>query len=570
MLTLRPYQQEALDATFAYWREKPGNPLIVLPTGAGKSLVIAQLIKTLTDTWGDMRVMVATHVRELIAQNFAELVKLWPLAPAGIFSAGLGRYEGGSRIIFGGVQTMHRRVDQIGSVDLLIIDEAHLIPRDADTQYGKLIGALLQRNPDMKRLGLTATPYRMGEGWLHKGEDAMFDDVVYEANVKDLIDQGYLSRLISKATSTHYDLTGVGKVGGDYNKGKLQAAVDLATVTSAACDEVVAAGADRKSWLLFCSGVEHAEHVMYALRDRGIPTATVTGETPTDKRDAILNAFKSGELRAVTNNSVLTTGFNHPGIDLLAMMRPTLSTSLYVQMAGRGLRNAPGKANCLVLDFAGNVAKHGPIDAVQIREPGSGGGDAPIKICPECNSIVHASARTCPDCGHEFPEPETKLHGRSSGADIISPEGSASWRDVTTRYFDAHDSRDPAKPPTVRVEYICREYEHHPYREWLCPQHTGYAKHKADAFWAAHGGDNPPPATVQEWLDRADELLPTAQIAVRPKEGTKYFEITTHIPGTQVQNLAASLRASVNTPEGMSGIGFRYPLSTEADDEIPF
>jgi len=544
-LALRPYQREAIDALFAYWAEHDGSPLIVLPTGAGKSLVLAVLIQELLQDYPDMRVLCVTHVKELLVQSYQELLGIWPFAPAGLFSAGLGRRDAHAQIIFGGVQTIARQAQRIGHVDLVLIDEAHLLPRDAETQYGKLLAGLRAINPDLRMVGLTATPYRLGEGRLDEGEDRMFDAIAYDKPVSEMIAEGYLAPPICKGMETHYDLTGVGKVGGDYNQNKLQAAIDHADVTSRAVEEVIAYGATRKAWLLFCAGVEHAEHVRDALRERGVTAETVTGDTPPGERARILADFKAGRIRAVTNNSVLTTGFNHPAIDLLAMMRPTLSTSLYIQMVGRGLRNAPGKTNCLVLDFAGNVSKHGPIDKVDPKPPGKGTGEAPVKLCPTCDSLVHASARTCQDCGHQFPEPETKITATAANAPILST-GEGVWHDVSSRNFHRHEKQGGT--PSVRVEY--RRAELALYREWICPEHTGFAKSKADRWWLKHGGGRPFPKSVAEFLERQNELRTTAAIEVRPSG--KYLEVSDHRIG---ERAAPSI---VTDPEWMS------------EEEIPY
>ena len=542
-LTLRPYQTAALDGLFAYWAEHDGSPLIVLPTGAGKALVIAELIRRLVTDYSGMRILNATHVKELLFQNYQELLGIWPLAPAGLFSAGLGRRDAGAQILFGGVQTIASKTAQIGFVDLVIVDEAHLMPRNSETQYGKLLAGLREINPDLKLVGLTATHYRLGEGLLHEGDGAIFDAVAYEKPVGEMIDEGWLCRPVSKAMDTGYDLTNVGKVGGDFNQGALQAAVDRADVTARAVDEVVAYGKGRRSWLLFCSGVDHAYHVRDELKSRGVKAAAVAGETPDAERAQILADFKAGRIQAVTNNSVLTTGFNHPGVDLMAMMRPTLSTSLYIQMIGRGLRNvyarrmpldtvedrlaaiaAGPKRDCVVLDFAGNVRKHGPIDLVAPKAPGKGDGEAPVKLCPTCDSLIHAAARVCPDCGHEFPEPEVKIKATAENTPIVST-GSAVWQDVEGRTLHRHEKAGGS--PSVRVEYLRQSLSI--IREWVCPEHSGYARSKADRWWSRHGGELPFPRSVDELLRRQDELRETLAIAVKP-DG-RYFVVDDHKVG---------------------------------------
>jgi DNA repair protein RadD len=513
-------------------------------------------MRELIRDYPDMRILCVTHIKELLVQNLQELLGIWPFAPAGLFSAGLGQRDARAQIIFGGVQTIASKADLIGHIDLVLVDEAHLVPRKADTQYGKLLDGLRAINPDMRMAGLTATDYRLGEGRLTEGDGAMFDAVAFEKPVGELIDEGYLCRPVSKGMETGYDLDGVGKVGGDYNQGKLQAAVDKEAVTRAAIDEVMKYGANRKAWLFFCAGVEHAYHVRDEIRSRGITCETVAGETPAPERDRILADFKAGRIRAVTNNSVLTTGFNHPGVDMLALMRPTLSTSLYIQMIGRGLRNAPGKENCLILDFAGCVRKHGPIDRVTVKEPGKGEGEAPVKQCPECESLVHASARVCQDCGYEFPPNEEAKHAASADITPVLSTAPPVWHEVTGRTFREHPPK-PGKPPSIKVTYMLGL---HAQNEWLCPEHTGFAQAKAHRFWSTHGGGRPFPKSVAEWLDRAGELKVTAEIQLKP-DG-KYQSVVGHKAGDSVAPI-----------EPVAGNDNWKPLRAAGDDwedDIPF
>jgi DNA repair protein RadD len=565
MLELRDYQRAVVDSIFAYWQDKAGSPLIVLPTGGGKSIVIATLIRELLEGWPDLRILCVTHVKELLVQNAQELLGIWPFAPVGFYSAGIGRRDAHAQVIFGGVQTIATKAHHIGHIDLVLVDEAHLMPRKSETQYGQLLKNLRQINPDLKLVGLTATPYRMGEGLLHEGEGALFDDICYEKPIGELIEDGYLCRPISKGTATAYDMTGVGKVGGDYKQNAMQAAVDLADINKAVVDEVVsygnAPGAERKAWLMFCSGVEHAYHMRDEIRSRGIICETVAGETPAAERDRILADFKAGRIRAVTNNSVMTTGTNIPAIDLIAMCRPTLSAGLYVQMAGRGLRLAPGKPNCLFLDFAGVVRKHGPIDAVVPPNARTGTGDAPIKVCPQddggCGSIVHASARVCPDCGFAFPvNDEPKITRTADDVPMLSKDN-AQWRAVDSRTFRFHEGKGD-KPPSVKVTYMAGMTA---INEWLCPQHQGFAKSKSDRWWLAHGGQRPFPKTVLEWLERQNELFTTAQIAVQP-DG-KYWSVKDHMPG-------AGRGAGEDEAAPAWSPGLSPGMAELMDDDIPF
>ena len=547
MLTLRPYQRAAIDAIYGYYAGKAGHPLVVIPTAGGKSLVMAAFIEGVLRAWPDQRILVVTHVRELIAQNHAELIGLWPDAPAGIYSAGLGRRDLGARILFAGIQSIHRKAYDIQQCDLVLIDEAHLIPAASNTMYRRFLETLARINPYLKVIGFTATPYRLDSGMLHEGKGVLFTDIAYEVSVRELIDDGYLCPLVSKAAETRLDVTGVGSRGGEFIASQLQAAVDLPEVTEAAIDEVVALGQDRRSWLAFCAGVEHATHVAEALRARGISAATIFGDTPRAERDRIIAAFKRGEIRALASMGVLTTGFNAPGVDLIAMLRPTKSTGLYVQMAGRGTRLAPGKDNCLVLDFAGNVARHGPIDAVTPKRHGGGTGDAPVKTCPDCQSILPTAVRVCPDCGHAFPPPQPEVEASATTLEILTT-GKPHW--ITVDGVSYHRHEKPGGRPSLRVEYRCGLVVH---REWVCFEHSGYARQKAVAWWQCRAPDQPVPMTVAEALAAADRLARPTAISVR--RNGRFTEITrarfTPCPMPSAPSATASPAGSAGSMPGM-------------------
>lgn len=552
---LRPYQEQAIEALFEYWAAEDGNPLIDLATGTGKSLIMAKIVERLVSDYPDMRIACVTHVAELIEQSYLELLGIWPFAPVGIYSAGLGRRDARSQILFCGIQTVHDKAREIGHIDVLMVDEAHLIPANSATMYGLFISRLRAINPDMKIVGLTATPYRMGEGRLDEGDDRLFDRVVYTYGIADGIRDGYLSPLVSKTTQTGFDLTGVGKRGGDYVAGALQSAVDKYETTRAAVSEIVAFGRDRRSWLAFCSGVEHAYHVRDEIRSCGFSADTITGDTPKGERRRIIEDFKAGRIRCLTNNSVLTTGFNAPGVDLIAGLRPTLSTSLYVQMMGRGTRLAPGKSNCLVLDFAKLVHTHGPVDAVQPRKPGKGDGEAPVKTCPDCFSIVHASKMTCDDCGFIFPpNEEEKIAAVAADAPILTIT-KAEWIPVRSRQFKFHDK--VGGTPSVRVEFICGIATLH--KLWLCPQHKGFAKQKCDRWWRDHGGAVPCPQSVDAFLSRTSELTSTAEISIKP-EG-RYWSVEGCRAGAPGANDNQPAAANTNDPARWA---------RDLDDDIPF
>lgn len=545
MLTLRPYQQAAITAIYGYFQTHTGNPLVVIPTAGGKSLVMASFIEGVLKAWPDQRILIVTHVRELIAQNHAEMMGLWPNAPAGIYSAGLGKREAQARILFAGIQSIHRRATEIGHTDLVLIDEAHLIPGKSSTMYRRFLDALKAINPALKVIGLTATPFRLDCGMLHEGQNALFTDIAYEAPVRELIDAGYLSPLVSKQSATRLDVSKVGTRAGDFIARDLAAAVDQDAITRAAATEIIAHGRDRKSWLAFCSGVEHARHVAEEFGRQGISCRTIFGDTPKDERDAILAAFKRGEIRALASMGVLTTGFNAPGVDLIALLRPTQSAGLYVQMVGRGTRLAPGKENCVVLDFAGNVRRHGPIDLVRPKRPGDGGGgEAPTKVCPDCDSIIALSATECPDCGYVFPAREVKIAPTAATLPVLSPK--QQWLPVTGVAYSRHDKAGGR--PSLKVTYCCGLAT---YSEWVCLEHQGYARQKAAEWWRKRAPGNPVPLSVAEALAQTSRLARPSDISVRPSG--RYLEICGYRFAPCAHPIPASAPSATGNLAGLAG-----------------
>jgi DNA repair protein RadD len=368
--------------------------------------------------------MKLTHRKELISQNLDKLMAVWPTAPAGVYSAGLGRKDASYPIIFGGVGTVARGAPELfGRIDLLLIDECHLVSPNESTMYQKVIAGLKEINPYLKVIGFTATHYRLGHGML-TDEGGLFTDICFDMSTVDafnwFIDEGYLIPLHPKKVIAELDTSKVAIHGGEFKQNELQAAVDHDEITYGACQEMLAYGLDRKCWLVFASGIDHTIHVAAMLDSLGIRTTFVHSKMSNGERDKNLADFKAGRYQAIVNNGILTTGFDHPAIDLIGMLRPTQSPSLWVQMLGRGTRpvyadgfdlsttegrltaihNGP-KHNCLVMDFAGNTRRLGPInDPVLPKRRGKGGGGtAPVKLCEHCGTYNHASVRFCISCG---------------------------------------------------------------------------------------------------------------------------------------------------------------------------
>ncbi len=500
-MKLRPYQQEAVAAVIAYWERGGLHPLIEIPTGGGKSAVLGELARFIVQDCGG-RVVVATHRSELIDQDSAAIRRVWPEAPLAIWSASLNK-RGVAAITVCGVQTVAKRAKELGNVAVLIVDEAHLIPPDGDGQYQTLVKGLRAINPGLRIVGLTATPHRLGQGYLTQGHGALFTSIAYRCNVASLIADGYLSPLVTGAVSTQIDTSQVATRMGEFAARDLELAADINEITERVADDVhEAIQAGRTSALLFGCSVAHANHLADAVRDRGHSCEVITGETDTMIRQAIIGRFRRRELTALASCDVLTTGFDAPVVDVLAIVRATQSTSLYQQIVGRGMRVAEGKTDCIVLDYGGNVARHGPVDDVKIKEKPSRKGDgvAPVKTCPVCAAEQAASVRVCSECDSEFPPPEKKGNAQASNLPVLSTGPLTSSKPVATRHiisrvkFAVHRKKhDTEASPTMRVDYYVDadvlDLGAVPTKvasEWVCIEHDGFAGNKARAWWKAH------------------------------------------------------------------------------------
>lgn len=472
MIKLRDYQREAVNSVYEYWQKEKGNPLIVAPCGAGKSLIIGEVVKGVMQYPGT-RVLVLAHRVELLEQNEAELKNLWPEAPTGFFSAGLGKRDYHANVTFAGIQTIANKIHLFEPFDICLIDEAHLLPRSALTQYGRTVDTLKKMRPTCRFIGLTATPYRLDSGYLYQGDDALFDKVSYDIPVQKLVDDGYLCEVVAKAGRQVADMTGVKKRMGEFNQKEMAAAFEQDNLLINACQQIIEEGQERKAWIVFCASVEQAEKVTDIMKSNGIDADIVTGAHGKTERKNTIERFKAGNLKCLVNVDVLTIGFNAPICDLAALIRATDSTALYVQIVGRIMRTYPNKKNALLLDFGGNVERHGPIDDVIVRAPGKGGGEAPAKTCPNCLMIVAAGVRNCPECEHEFPPPEPKIEVKAfSGAVLKSQREPEKLAVMFVRY---HLHNKVGKPTSVKATYTTGKGSKN---EWLMPEHGGFATQK--------------------------------------------------------------------------------------------
>lgn len=397
--TLRPYQHEAVDATLSHFRRSDASAVLVLPTGAGKSLVIAELGRLARGP-----VLVVTHVQELVEQNAAKYAALG-LQP-GIFSAGLKRRDTGQQVTFASIQSLSANLELFkGEFSLLIIDECHRVSDQDDSQYQKLISHLQQMNPGLKLLGLTATPYRLGYGWIYRyhyrgfvraAEPRIFSHCIYELPISTLIRQGFLTQPSSiNAATAYYDFSSLQPdSAGRYNEREVNQLLDrYPRVTEAICEQLVELAAARRGVMIFAASVRHAREISGYLPAG--QAALVTGETDSQTRAELIEQFKAQRLKFLVNVSVLTTGFDAPQVDLIAILRPTQSVSLFQQMAGRGLRLFPGKEDCLIIDYAANgIDLYYP----EVGSPKPASDTEPVQVfCPDCGHANIFWGRLSPD-----------------------------------------------------------------------------------------------------------------------------------------------------------------------------
>jgi len=442
----RWYQDEACEKTINAIKDKYRHPIIAIPTGGGKTHVIGKITNEYLYRNPTRDVIVLSHVAEILSQDYSALLK-YVDEPIGLYSSMLNSKEI-KRVTVASIQSVYKKSNKFGNVGLILIDEAHLITDDNNGMYRTFLAEF-----NANYVGLTATPFRP-RGYLHKVKDALFTDICYDLtsseNFRRLIDEGYLCKLYSKGTLMKMDASDIKMQGGDYNLKLLDRKFNTDEVTELALRET-------RDWL----------------NDAGINTGIVHSKMDEDRTE-MLDRFRTPFYRAMVNVNVLTTGLDIPDIDLIVMLRPTKSPVIYAQSVGRGLRVADGKDHCLVLDFAGNVAMHGPVDDIVIREKGEKGTGEPVtKECPVCQAICHPITKICEACGHEF-EFKVSIEKTASELDILKT-AEKTWMNVTSISVAKHKKIN--KPASVRIDFLCGLRR---FSQWASiNSNSGFAAHSA-------------------------------------------------------------------------------------------
>lgn len=508
-MNLRPYQQRSLDDLHQWWSTHPGAdqvPICCLPTASGKSVVIAELARLLFDTYPEAhpRTVVLVPSKELAEQNAEKLrARLPKHLSVGYYSASLGRKVPDADVIVATIGSIYKDALLLGNIMCVVIDECHLVnPDGAEAgRYRKFLNDLA-KVCDFRVVGYTATPFRGNGVWLTEGDDPLFTGMACSIKIQELLDLGFLSSLVRPVDviTTRIATDDIKTTSGDFNLHDLEERVEQ--YLPAVVDEACTLAAERKKWIAFCATVANAQHMVDLMRAKGITTELVTGDTPKTERQQHIKDYRAGRVRCLVTVLALAVGFDVPDVDCIIWARPTKSPVLYVQGAGRGMRIADGKTDCLWLDFSDTTERMGPVDTIRgrtKRKSSDSEGVAPVKTCGECGEVVAAGVRVCPCCGHEFPAPMQEAREASNAAIMASQVAlKVNTYDITRVAYGIHSK--PGKPDSLRVEYYAG------YRrvaqEWVCFEHGGFAGEKARLWWSRRC--DVPAANTQQALDMVE------------------------------------------------------------------
>jgi len=485
-LILRQYQEQSVYLLDRAINAKQ-HPLCVIPTGGGKSLVIAALLKKRGEP-----ALVLSHNATLLKQNARILRRMAPEIDQSFFVASLKEKDARAQVVFGSVQSVYRSLEKFKRKrPLLFIDEAHLCPPKADAMYGQVFEYFVES----QRVGFTATPMRFGSGPLVQVDGkGWFDSIGHEVKIAELIAQGFLTPLAGVITEQQALLDGVAKRGGEF----VAEAAEAAVMRTLALPEAVRQACDiaraRKSWLVFASGVTHAEQIVQELRAQGVSSEVIIADTDDDARQDIIDRFAAGDIRALVNVGVLTTGFDAPNVDCIVSFRPTMSPVLWQQILGRGMRLFAGKKNCLLLDFVGNLER-------------LGGADSVVSI-DDRRAVVQMPKKEPTRNKRRFTRPDPELFDASALDPMLSGQSFDAVVDKVSFYV-ANSKRYPGKRLVI-VNYeledsFGRAVEA---KAWLCVEYPGGARFRAAQWFARRGvfgGDVPADSATAAALARVLE-----------------------------------------------------------------
>ena len=536
----RWYQQEAIEAAYkTLLTDQKSSPVIVAPTGSGKSHIIAGLCDRAINQYRG-RVIVLQHRKELIEQNSSKIqLALGDQFKIDLYSAGLGQKNCQSDIVVAGIQSIYDKAELLGPRQLVIIDECHLVPSEGEGMYRTFIGDIKERNPRARIVGLTATPFRTGEGYCY-GTDRIFSEACYSVDMSRLIEEGFLCRPCSSIATESVDTSGLHKRDGEFVGKEVETLFDSQDLSKAVA-EIIEKTWRRHSVMIFATCVRHALAIELELVKQGqlaSSIACIFGNTPQADRKTMLERFKAMRIKFMINVDVLTTGFDAPVVDAIAILRATASPGLYSQIVGRGMRVDPSKDDFLVLDFGENIARHGSIDRIRPKrkqksetveqtEKSEEEKSKETRLCPSCHQHVPTTELEC-ECGCVMPI--TSRHNDHS--DDLTPifgEGEPVEFKVIDIEFSKHDKTWlTGKPATLRVDYTVQTKTGRTLpdkiSEWVGFESQDYARKRACDWWKSRS-NWPIPATVDEALTACLFGGCADVLKIKAKRKGKYWDI---------------------------------------------
>jgi DNA repair protein RadD len=540
-MKLRPYQQEAVEAVYDYLRNNDDNPCVVLPTGSGKTPVIATICNDAVRRWGG-RVLVLAHVKELLQQAVDKLSRICNNIPVGIYSAGLNSRNTREPIIVAGIQSVYKKACTLDRFDLILIDECHLVPPDGEGMYRTFIKDTKIINPDTRLIGFTATPYRMSSGLICAPEN-LLNKVCYNKEIKELIREGFLCHIHTKLPEQKIDCSNLHVRNGEFVSDEVSELFGNENTVHYIFNDIIKNTKDRNKILVFCCDVNQAR--LFATELKKVTpdgVGMITGDTPAKERAELIARFKDQPtglfqevkpLRWLVNVNVLTTGFDAQNIDCICLVRPTLSPGLYYQMVGRGFRIYPDKTDCLVLDYGNNILRHGPVDAVNSKngkeKKASEDQSARVRECPECHYALPLRVSRCDNCGYVFPlpEPNKNIENQASQEGILSGQKTETEYEVLDIVYSKHIKKhaDEKDPTTLKIDFFINAMEY--VTKWVCPEHSGWVRSERFIPWWMQRTNIMPPHNTDEALYYAKNgyLAQPKRIIVIKTAGQKFPEI---------------------------------------------
>ncbi len=517
MIQLRGYQEDAVASVYPL--QAGTRKLLVIPTGGGKSLILAQLAHN--QAMLGERTLILTHVQELVEQNAAELNALSPELEVGIYCSALKKYASHRTVTVASVQSVYKRLEEFADVTLVLIDECHRV----SPQGGKMYRAVLDAFKQAAIVGCSATPFRMGTGYLHKGENAIFSELSYEAPYEQLVADGWLAPFAEKGSELAYDTAKVHIQAGEFKQNELDELVDYPK-TKRIIEQALARSADRRFKLCFAINLRHCAIIQAILTELGHTSVILHGSMTPDERKNARYEFELGLIDVAINCNIWGTGYNFKQLDCIWLLRPTASVGFFIQIAGRLTRTAEGKTDGLLLDYGGNVSRHGHFSKPEVRERRKSGAtknctacgemnsimvryctacsakfDDMFKDCPKCETEVDRMAQTCPECGYGWPVNEQKLD--EEGGTMLPNQ--AIWINVIDWNFRIHEKEgSPFKSFVAKYKTV----DNGTLQEYVFPEHPN-ASDKFVKWWNLHGSQetiHKAPQSATEAYARRNEI----------------------------------------------------------------